>query len=406
MAPKPKVAPSPKPSGSFAKSAPKSKAGAAAKSPLQAAAKGMLGGEKVPSQASTAKVPESAIAAPAVSVPADVPAVALYDGQPLDVKSAEALLLGGLTPSQMKSLAETTVIEEQLPARMMLELVGDKDMSWANASKSLQDGPNFKKEILEMEGAKFITRKSIERFEALGRLEPTALQSGHPTAFAMAVYLEAVIWAAKENLGMNVAAPTMVPGPDETAPEWPILVDMKGIPAALADALKWKRTPLFVCSGKAHVVDTYFSYQSCTLVDAKWIMNKVDVKKEMDVPQMQEQLRIRLVSALKFGQPIHIPMSNSAVMLRAKYCKDDAFPEALFNMDLWFQKNVYSKVIRDEDLADWPGAFPGRMKDGGASYAFVTSDFDIESAREFLPGVLPHFDNMAIIQVDPSTIDD
>uniref|UniRef100_A0A7S2AX18 Uncharacterized protein n=1 Tax=Alexandrium andersonii TaxID=327968 RepID=A0A7S2AX18_9DINO len=107
---------------------------------------------------------------------------------------------------------------------------------------------------------------------------------------------------------------------------------------------------------------------------------------------------------MKFGQPIHVCMSNSAVTLKEKYCSETEFPEALFSMDLWFQKERYSKVIREEDLKDWPGAFPGRMRDDEASYCFITTDFSMESAKEFLPPVLPHFESMAIIEIDPTGV--
>merc|ERR1712146_360153 len=132
----------------------------------------------------------------------------------------------------------------------MLELVGDKDYSWANACTSLRDGANFKKEVLEMEGAKYVTRRSIERFDALGSLDPKNLQDKDPAAFAMSVYLEAIIWAAKETFGMNQAALIVAPAVDEEPPLWPITISFTEIPAALSDALKWKRTPLFLCNGK------------------------------------------------------------------------------------------------------------------------------------------------------------
>lgn len=371
---------------------------ASSKSPLFAAAKGVVGGEKV--------LPPAKAAAPAASAAKTPPPVvndsapATYKGKALDIKSAQALFVA-MSPADMESLSRSSIADEQLPARMLLELVGDKDLTWANAAKSLMDGTTFKNEVLEMEGATYVTRKSIERFEALGTLQPNDLQAKNPAAFAIAVYVEAIIWAAKEKLGMNDAL--ALPTEDEKPPEWPIMVGIKDIPAALADARKWQRTALFLCCGKAATVDTFFSYQSCNLIDAKWILNKVDVKKELSVPQVRQQLRNNLVSALKFGQPIHISMANSAVAIKSKYCTASDFPEALFKNELWFQQAVYSKIIRESDLVDWPGAFPGKMKDR-ESYSFVTSDFNLESAQEFLPSVLPHFADMAIIQVDPTTI--
>jgi len=335
--------------------------------------------------------------------PSESEARTLYEGKPLDVKAAESFFTA-VTPTQLAALAESILSAEQRPARMMLELVGDTDCSWANACTSLRDGANFKKEVLEMEAAKYVTRKSIERFEALGKLDPQDLQDGDPAAFAMSVYLEAIIWAAREKLGMN-EVPLVVPlAIDEEPPLWPMTIGIKEIPVALSDALKWRRTPLFLCNGKAQIVDTYFTYQSCSLIEAKWILKEVDVKREMDVDQMRERLRRRLVAGLKFGQPIHISMGKSAVNLKTKYCTDTELPEGLFKQDLWFQRSTYSKIIREADLADWPGAFPGRMRYDSASYVFVTSDFSLESAKEFLPSVLPYFTDMAIIEVDPSSI--
>lgn len=396
MAPKPKAV-APKASLAKVKATPKS--------PLVAAAKGIVGGDAQPKKGAAPVAAKAKSAATASVLVAIEPAAAgpTYDGKPMQLKEAEALFQA-LSPADMQSLASSTSTAEQLPARMLLELVGDKDLTWANAAKSLRDAANFKKEVLDMDGASYVTKGSIDRFAALGTLQPNELREKHPVAFAVAIYLEAVIWAAKEKLGMNVAEAPPPPAEGEKPPEWPIMVGIQELPAALADARRWSKTPLFLCSGKVSVVDTFFQYQSATLVDAKWILSKVDVKKELSVSDVREEVRKRLIAALKFGQPIHIAMSNSAVTLKAKYCSDAEFPEGLFNNELWFTKEVHSKIVRESDLTDWPGAFPGAMK-GTESYSFVTSDFSLESAREFLPAVLPHFEDMAIIQIDPATID-
>lgn len=368
---------------------------------------------KARSSSNSAKAKGKAVAiskapAPANALPVPTPVLAsapeqvgCYKGVPLNEESAEALLKS-LSEEDMKALAESTLAEEQLPARMMLEFVGDKDLAWTNAQKSLRDGANFKKEMLEMEGSKFVTKGSIGRYDALGQLVPQALEGKQPAAFIMAVYLEAVIDAAKDKSDWKPKLPPP-PEPDKEPPTWPIKVGIKDIPGALNDAIRWGKTPLFVCNGKSNTVDTFFQYQNCSLIDAKWIFISVDVEKEVDVPGMRERLRTRLVSGLKFGLPIHIAMSNSAVMLKTKYCSSDEFPEALFKQKLWFDRETYSKVIRETDLSDWPGAFPGRMKDDCASYVLITTDFDLESAHEYLPGVLPYFEDMALIEIDPDT---
>lgn len=355
---------------------------------------------KASAKAATPSPPPSSAPAPE---PAPSAAEAAYHGSPLELPKAEALLRS-VTAEQLRALAATSAPEEQLPARMMLEFVGDDNLSWENAQKSLKEGCKFLSEVFEMKGAEFVTKKSLERLEGLGHLSPGQLRDRSPAAFALAVYLEAVVDLAKEKLGLKVEPVVLQPEPDEEPPAWPIVIDVKDIPAALADAVKWQRTPLFVCNGKASVVDTFFSYRCCSLIDAKWVMNKVDIVKELDVPQAREELRTRLVAGMKAGWPIHIAMSTSAVSLRGKYCSEADFPEALFKNEEWLKSDVYSKVIRDADLADWPGAFPGRMKADSPSFSFVTTDMGRESACEFLPEALPHFDSMAIIEIDPASI--
>merc|ERR1712232_231263 len=172
-------------------------------------------------KAATAKTAPVAAAPIAAALVAE-PERAIYDGKPLDVKSAEDFFVA-ISTVEMQQLAESESTDEQLPARMLLELAGDKDLSWANTVKSLKDSANFKREVLEMEGAAYLTRKSIERLEALGQLQPKVLEGKHPAAFGIAVYMEACVWAAKEKLGMNVAPMLASPMPNEQPPEWPIM---------------------------------------------------------------------------------------------------------------------------------------------------------------------------------------
>jgi len=328
-----------------------------------------------------------------------------YAGGPLDMEAATALLKT-LTPEDMAALASTSDPAEQLPARMMLEHVGDKDFSWKNAQKSLRDGKQFIKEILELEGANFFTKGSLERLDAIGSeqkiiLDVKALTEKDQAAFKMAVYIEAVVITARRNLFPDEEPPKK---PPKEPPAWPIKIDKMELMGAISDAVAFKKTPLIVCNEKASIIDTFFSYQSFQQIDAKWVMGQVQIKKTMDQDQMKEELRTKLVSALKWGKPIQIAMSSSAVMFKEKYCCPDQFPDSLFKNELWFQKEIHGKVVRPDDLHDWVGAFPGRMKDE-SSYSIITTDFNLESALEFLPNALPYFEDLAIIEIDPSTID-
>lgn len=339
-----------------------------------------------------------------------------YEGSSLSIPAA-ADFLKAMQPKDMQSLAKSDDAAEQLPARMMLEHVGDKDTSWKNAVQSLKDGANYKKELLDLANDTCAsTRAAIERLDGMGRLEPEALRERNAAAFAMAVFMEAVITDTKKKLGLTLitGGAETTEDPEDTdggaAPEWPITIPFSKIQQALDTAIKHKRTPLFCCHGKASVVDTFFQYSGGkVLIDAKYFLNKVVVKKG-SIDDAREEIRKKLVNAIKNGVFIQVGMMNSAVAFKEQYCQPDCFPADFFKNELWIQEETYSKVVREEDLKDWTGAFPGKMRDGSIpgtqpSYVFITSDFSEEMAKEHLSKALPHFDDMALINIDPASID-
>ena len=164
---------------------------------------------------------------------------------------------------------------------------------------------------------------------------------------------------------------------------------------------------LLVCNGHAREADTFLTYSSYVQIDAKWVMGETMIRKTMSMEDMQEDLRKRVVSAMKHGLPLHIAMGNTAVAFKEKFCEELTFPHSVFNFGLFRgdsegrEPGPYKGIIREADLIDWPGSFPGRMKDG--FFVVLTTDFDLESAREFLPTALPHFDDMAILEVDTAS---
>ena len=164
---------------------------------------------------------------------------------------------------------------------------------------------------------------------------------------------------------------------------------------------------LLVCNGHAKEADTFLTYSAYVQIDAKWVMGETMIRKSISIEDMREDLRRRVVNAMKHGLPVHIAMANTAVAFNSTFCAELTFPRSVFNFGMFRgdpegrEPGEYKSIIRESDLEDWPGSFPGRMKDG--FYVVVTTDFDLESAREFLPAALPYFDDMAILEVDPAS---
>ena len=179
---------------------------------------------------------------------------------------------------------------------------------------------------------------------------------------------------------------------------------------------------------------------------------------------MQEELRRKVVGALKHGLSIHIAMTsldsrdrstpshrNTAVAFKEKFCAEGSFPQSLFKVkdfkgeDKDLEQRPYRSIIKEEDLKDWPGGAPGWMREGGLGsllgvgkldemclwsehmcfiwvqcwypvgfHLVITTDFEMESAKDpafrvglpfqdFLKDALPFLEDMAVIEIDPDS---
>jgi len=306
--------------------------------------------------------------------------------QPFSMADAEKLLKA-VKPAELAALANSSDAMEQTPACMMLDYVGDDNVSWSNAQASLLKGSSFLKEILGMNGDRFITRRALERLEKLGHLDLASLQKKSHAAFAMAAYLDACMSAARERLGINASA-TLPESVATDAPVlWPMKVSFKDINGKAAEAARWGKTALFVCNGHAGDVDTYFAYRGggCTSIDATEILNQVVVSKVKTAEQVRRDMHRRVQDSMIYGRALAISMGRTALDFQGQYCGKDELTTSIFKNSLLKAEN--------------PDMQPG-------FYTFVTTDFDLESAREYLAKALPHFDDMAIIEVDAASFEE
>ncbi|CAJ1350685.1 unnamed protein product [Effrenium voratum] len=370
------------------------KKAAKAPSPLGVAAKAVVApkGKEASKEASKTKADAASLAKEAP------PAFGVLSPKQAEERVAKML------PSTLEALAESTSEQEQLILRLMLAYIGEKDdLSWKNAQQSCKDAKKFLGEMLEMEAGKYITKLIMQRMDKiLGDAEMELTPESK--AYDLALLLEASRREWKKSLPPEEKVKPKEP---EVPPEWPVKIGFKELKQRLDEAAAWEKTALVVCCGHAKEADTYFTYSGYSQIDAKWVLGQTMIKKEVSVEDMQEELRKRVVGALKHGLPVHVAMSNTAVAFKKTFCREDKFPLCFFK-DKEFkgdpaapkEERPYFSMVTKEDLADWPGNI-GHMKEGYRMV--VTTDFDVESAKEFLPDALPHFEDMAIIEIEPAS---
>merc|ERR1712003_368321 len=152
-----------------------------------------------------------------------------------------------------------------------------------------------------------------------------------------------------------------------------------------AEAALHGKTALFVCNGHASEVDTFFAYRGggSTSIDATEILNQVSVAKIKRLEEMRKELHRKLESSMVQGRSVHISMGRTALNFRESYCGETEFPAAVFQ----------NSRLREK--------FDGLYQQG--FYTFVTTDFDLEAAKEHLSKALPFFEEMAIVEVDPTS---
>jgi hypothetical protein len=106
------------------------------------------------------------------------------------------------------------------------------------------------------------------------------------------------------------------PGPDTSATHTlfaagaPIRIHLTELVLACEMAVLMGKTPLVVDSSEDDKVNTFFTYRSVVMLDGK----KMGLDKSMrniPVPTIMEEARVKLVAALKFGYPFVIAMTKS-----------------------------------------------------------------------------------------------
>jgi hypothetical protein len=200
------------------------------------------------------------------------------------------------------------------------------------------------------------------------------------------------------------AAPAPPPVVSDAPPVYPLKVPFKDVAARIKEARSWNKTVLVLSSGLSEV-ETYLNYQHMGIVDAKLYINEIYVKKAKSQDQARAEVKKKFEQCMQneshFCKPIHVRLANTAFDL-VKFCGDGVVPQEMFNPEVWTPEFACKKGFIDQNhQSDYELEDQKRWKD---FHIVISSTFGLEAAKEHLTGMIPHFDKLAILEVDPDSI--
>jgi len=186
-------------------------------------------------------------------------------------------------------------------------------------------------------------------------------------------------------------------------PTYPLTIPFTGLLDAIREATHFKRTVLVLSSDRTEV-ETFLNYRNTGLVDCKQIIAETLIQKSKSTADVQAEAQRQLKHAMDshgFAKPLHVRLGNSAFDL-TKFCCDE-FPADIFNAQIWTIEEAFKRGFFDQgqksnlELED--------EKKWKEFYVVITSTFDLERGKEFLTDKIPHFNELAIIVIDPASFE-
>lgn len=180
------------------------------------------------------------------------------------------------------------------------------------------------------------------------------------------------------------------------SPGGKIEIPLTKMPEAIEWSLKAGLTPLILDDSEDTQVETFYSYQSASILDAKKMGLDV-IQKGVPIETVMEEARQRLVAALKYGNILVIAMMQGATDFESKF-NDDSEPVKSSPLDLSDGKkylpletfvNGGRGLLKDEMLnALWRDEDKDQgivfARDPEKFYCVITSRFSAEDFEEFL----------------------
>eukprot|EP00931_Biecheleriopsis_adriatica_P028418 TRINITY_DN16947_c0_g1_i1.p1 TRINITY_DN16947_c0_g1~~TRINITY_DN16947_c0_g1_i1.p1 ORF type:complete len:429 (-),score=128.89 TRINITY_DN16947_c0_g1_i1:144-1430(-) len=188
-------------------------------------------------------------------------------------------------------------------------------------------------------------------------------------------------------------------------PSYPLTIDFKELKTRLDEAASIGRNVLVLASGKAQVA-TFFQYQNNLPLDCKQMIAEIYVSKTKTNAEWQEKAKETLMTAMNssgFCRPIFAWFGNSAFDWKG-FCSDDGFPADVFaSKEVWtIEKAFEMKLIDDGQKFNLSVEEDKKWKDFQIQ---LVSEGDLDFANQHLFDKIPHYDDLAILVVDPKSID-
>jgi len=199
----------------------------------------------------------------------------------------------------------------------------------------------------------------------------------------------------KARLEAEAAAKAAVP------PEWPRTVPFKELQQEIALADKWNKNIIVFASDKPEI-ETFFTYQSVQCLDAKKFVVELFVKKNKTKEEAKKEMRTLLKTSMKvesFCRPCWVRMNNSAFDFMSMV--GDDVPADVFNRSKWTPQVAHKQDFFDSGHLLNLEAQPEKWND---FKLIITSTFDLESGKKHLAEKIPHFNDLAVIVIDPASI--
>eukprot|EP00929_Paragymnodinium_shiwhaense_P116010 TRINITY_DN8523_c0_g1_i2.p1 TRINITY_DN8523_c0_g1~~TRINITY_DN8523_c0_g1_i2.p1 ORF type:complete len:656 (-),score=211.05 TRINITY_DN8523_c0_g1_i2:393-2360(-) len=177
-------------------------------------------------------------------------------------------------------------------------------------------------------------------------------------------------------------------------PAWPIKIGLRKLSQAIDTAHYFGRVPLVVCNGMEQP-ERFLVYSGEAIIDAMQVLNELYVKKSKPLERVQLDLKQALLAAMEthgFGLSLHVRMGTSACDFKSTLCAHGKFPAEVFGGSRRWNEAELRKhfpeptVIIQQDFR-----------------VIVSTSFSMKEALKHLPKALPHFEEMAIIEIDKET---
>lgn len=186
-------------------------------------------------------------------------------------------------------------------------------------------------------------------------------------------------------------------------PEYPLTFQFKELTEKIEEASRFNKNVLILTSDKGEV-ETFMNYRNFVLMDCKMYVSRVFALKNMSLEDAQAEAKQKLVLGMNtsgFCKPIHVRLNNSALDWE-RFCSEDGFPAEVFDKNLWTIEKAHQRGLFDS--AHKFSLEVEEQKKWKEFQLVITSTFDLESAKSFLAGKIPHYDSLAVLVLDPASI--